>query len=365
MTATPLIINTIKPLIIPAKSKFYCLIGQLSGLDIHTFFQMGYLDINNNAHPLVELGKVSDGGLKYSDDGLRSISNALFSATGSFIKNEKRLLRQTCFTDLSFDMNYSAYKINNSQYLNFLSLLKQIELSNIKFFTEHANDINLTKPHKEIIDKRLFAYIPVGDNEYQYKHILDWDSGFNPTETSTENRQQIVNRTSDLSFNNTCRHTSIDFLDYILNAKTNNQFNNVPAFFITGMSCSTTMNSGAYTSKLYLLPLPPSAYELNSSQSKTLNSLFNRMEVLLQKDFGHPNTRQKFNLLNALYENLVSDLKPELCFLSIIVKHSLKPAHKEIIDTHRGWHWPLFHQTKTHQMFEQFQNDLNMKNSHI
>jgi hypothetical protein len=366
MTGIPSTISTVKPLIIPSNSSFYCLIGTLSGANIHTFFQMGYVDEDNKSHPLLEIGKVPDEGLKYNDGTIKAVANALFSKTGAVIKNEKRLLRESCFTDLSFEMSYSAYKINSEHYFYFLNLLKQIEISNIKFFNEQAHNPAIIEEHNNILEERLFAYIPTGNNnEYIYDSILCWEDNFNLTEDITKKRQNLVGKASELSINNTCRHTGIDFLYYILDSNTYGPFNNVPAFFMKGMPCSTTMNSGGYTSNLYLLPLPPNTYILTSSQSKTLEPLYRRMEILLQKDFDHPNTRQKFNLLNSIYENLVSDLKPEVCFLSILVEHSLKPENKEVIDTHRGWHWPLFHQTKTHQMFEQFQRELNIQSSQL
>ena len=116
-------INTINEIKIPNNAQFYCLVGKTSGLSFHSFFQMGYIDQDNNAHPLVEVGKSNDGGLMYGDTGVNARMNSIFSHTGSIIKNEKRMLRKFCFTDLFFDINYSANKISRDQYLSFITLL--------------------------------------------------------------------------------------------------------------------------------------------------------------------------------------------------------------------------------------------------
>lgn len=78
------------------------------------------------------------------------------------------------------------------------------------------------------------------------------------------------------------------------------------------------------------------------------------MEILLEKNFDHPNTQEKFELLKKLYQELTQNCPPADDFLSILAEHYSLSKNKAIISQHRGLHFPFFHKTKTEQMFEAF-----------
>jgi hypothetical protein len=126
------------------------------------------------------------------------------------------------------------------------------------------------------------------------------------------------------------------------------------------------MQSGKYTSPLYLLPLPPSPEQFDNKQQELLLTIYKRMESLLLRNYNHPNTRQKFDLLNNLYQKMVlnspktkENKAAKINFLELIVNHSCSQKAQSIINQHRGLYWPFFHSTKTSVMFNNFKKQLS------
>lgn len=373
-------INTTTSLKVPKQAQFYCLIAKKSGINAHTFFHMGFVNDQNQSQPLLEIGKVLDGGLRYNDQFLGVLTNALFSQTGALIRNENNLLLKDCYIDIKHDINYSAYSVTKVQYLYFLGLLKQVDAEQRQLFQKNIDKIiakeiqygyvsnetlSIQKCQQKLLRqlyRRNFikAFMPVdNDGNYQYQEIAQWQ---NQTETLELNLKQqhnkLIHDAQHLSLTNNCRHTGLDFLNAIFNNDFDKYNQNVSKCFLSAMPCLTSMQAGKYNSQLYLLPLPPISYQLDKNQYKILAKVYKRMERLLQHNYHHPNTRKKFDLLNKAYLEMVGSQNSEINFLQIIVNYSRQQSAKNIIDQHRGLHWPFFHSTKTKEMFNDFENQL-------
>ncbi len=366
--------NTLAEVEVPAKASFYCLIGKKVGLDVHTFFHMGFIDASGEAVPLLEVGKVGDLGLRFQDKAFGILCNALFSKTGALIRNEQHLLRKRCHSDLSFDITYSAYQVTRRQYLYFLGLLKDINRQQLDFFESEMDKLiekegglgiyesheyrakfyNLFFPYGQ-----LNAFQPIKDSQrFQCKEIALWDTG--PSfDQGIINSQSLraSEQAQSLSYSNTCRHTGVDFLMAVLGGNHSLYPPAVSTNFINQLPCFTSMKDGRYTNNLYLLPLPPSAYGLENEQHKILSTVYLRMETMLLKNSLHANTQPKFKVLQTMYEQLLDKREAKVNFLDVIAKHAQQEKNQQIIGQHRGWHWPFFHSTRTNDMFELFNNE--------
>lgn len=353
-------INTKAPVCVPENAKFYCLLGKGTGLDLHNFMHLGYVDENGEQKTLLEIGKYYDFGLKCGEQNW--LASFLFSKVGSVIKNENKMLRKQCDENISKDISYSAYEITRDQYLHFLGILRSIDqeqtetlLYHHKLLAEEAQRNASQAPSfeemaRQYYFKRLFAYQPTGENEFSYLPVSNWT--FKERHTQSERSSQY------LSIKCTCRHSVLDFFEDI---RTEGGYGylkpRLSSSFFLPFSCKTALQAGKYTKPLILLPQPPEAYSLSESQIKVATRLYKRMEILLEKDFDHPNTREKIDLLKGLYQDLIKDCSPKDDFLSAIVAHYNQSNNKKIISKHRGLHFPFFHHTKTKQMFERFVKD--------
>lgn len=196
----------------------------------------------------------------------------------------------------------------------------------------------------------LSAYQPTkNSNVFEYRVISCWQQH--------SNSSMVSNKALKLSLNNTCRHTGIDFLNSILGGSVSEHSPHLSSHFFLPFSCVTTMASGRYKVPLYLLPMPPSAYVCDKSKKAALSTLYFRMERLLQSHVSSQSTRLKFNVLKTLYAELIIEQKLQANdkdFFEIILSHY--SCNQQIIDKHRGWHWPFFHSPKTQQMFETFES---------
>ena len=68
---------------------------------------------------------ICNASLPFNDTSIIStLKNFLIDESPSFIKNENRLIRKKCFSDVSLEINYLAFKISKCQYFSFLDLLK-------------------------------------------------------------------------------------------------------------------------------------------------------------------------------------------------------------------------------------------------
>lgn len=360
---------------IPYDTKFYCLIGKKNGLmNGHTFFHMGFVNSDGHAIPLLEIGKISDLGARQNESIPNILCNALFSHTGAIIHNEYHLLRRDCWINMTFDINYVAFEVTLNQYLYFLGILKEIDQQQVQLCDELANQLmqqnlseqKLAEEKQKIYQTvfphgRLRAYQPYFDtNIFHYEVIEAWENQnnlfYNPA---------LIVQALSLSCANTCRHTGIDFLTEVLghNIQSNSQL--LPSQYFMPFHCQTTIQSARYHDKLYLLPLPPNGFDLSGGDQQIMQTLHQRMESLLQQHFFHPNTHEKFELMKNIYTELATDKSANVNFLEVIVAHAKLQKNVEVIQQHRSWHWPFFHQTKTQDMFERFETQLSNSKTDI
>ncbi len=388
-------INTEQPKQVPEGAQFFCLIGKETRvLSPHTFFHCGFVDDSGQAHTLVEVGKLGDGGLRYGDNGCGILSNILFGESGGIIVSEKHQIQKYCYPDRQFPISYAAFAITEAQYLDFLGVLKQVgqyqqeyknglvdahiakEIANGRFAL--ADEAAILERKARLLDsvnpiyrKGIFAFQPVdAEGNYQYQDIMAWNKQQSPAAVppSADNASSGYN-TGDaemqsfhnLSLGNTCRHSGVRLLDILLGGDSEAYQQSVSNSFLKSMPCRTTLSSGGYIGgPLYILPHPPTAYDqLAPDQQQILYKLYHRMEGISNGHHDKPSTRAKFELLNKLYQGLVEDQEPSsLNFLQTIVVYRSGDLVNNFINQHRGWHWPFFHQTRTAEMFDTFERQL-------
>lgn len=362
--------NTSLEIELQKDARFFCLIGKQDGLaGIHTFFHMGAIDNTGAATPLLEIGKVGDKGTRFNENISNIYCHAAFGKTGAIIRNESHLIRQDCNTELSININYTAFEVTRTQYLYFLGILKQInhqqrdllELSLDKATIEHSiTSLEQLADYRALLSEALFpngelsAYQPIdGTDRYSYRPISEWQTQANGTLFN-----QALKQCNSLSFFNTCRHTGIDLLNIVLNNFEDPISTLISSNYLMPFPCRTTLNAGKYTTPLYLMPIPPNNLTLAPLEKKIMLTLYHRMEGLLAKNYQHASTRDKFDLLKNIYGKLAKDKPQPINFLETLVEYGQQTANKAVINQHRGFHWPFFHTTKTSDMFNSFELQL-------
>ncbi len=291
-------LDTTAKITISPEARFYCLIGKKEGvMEPHTFFHMGAIDEKDVAIPLLEIGKVGDLGTHKQEGTCDILCNALFNETGAIIRNEHHLLRKDCQTDLSFNVNYVAFETTRAQYLYFLGVLKHINQQQLELFDYVvdsaivAHSLNTQEQVSAYETKIAHAIFPAGElkayqptvntNIFEYLPV----SKCSDSNTSLNQATQSIEQALALSYANTCRHTGIDFLKQVLIDKQQAVSKLVPSQYFMPFACHNTMKAGRYGSPLYLLPLPPNGLELAANEQAIMQTLYQRMEGLLQHHF--------------------------------------------------------------------------------
>ena len=349
-------------------ARFFFLLGRQDGLTgIHTFFHMGAIDKTGAATPLLEIGKVGDRGIRFNENISNIYCHAAFGKTGAIIRNEGHLIRQDCNTDLSININYTAFEVTKTQYLFFLGILKQINQQQ-RDLLGHSLDKATIKHsihspeqlanYQALFNKALFpngelsAYQPIdGTDRYSYRPISQWQ-----TPSNGYRFKQTINQCNSLSFFNTCRHTGIDLLNIVLDSFESPASTLISSSYLMPFPCRTTLKAGKYITPLYLMPMPPNSLALAPIEKKIMLTLYHRMEGLLAQNNAHPATRKKFDLLKNIYIDLTKDKASTLNFLETLVEYGQQTENKALINQHRGFHWPFFHTTRTSDMFDSFKH---------
>ncbi len=205
--------------------------------------------------------------------------------------------------------------------------------------------------------------MPDGEGLYHYQSVLKFDLG--DAAKLIELPIETINQLQHLSIGNTCRHASVTLLDLILNGDSAAYQATVPNQFFKAMPCLATQNSGSYLEPLIIMPQPPSAYELSQDQHHILAKLYRRMENILKHHYNSPVTEAKFQLLKELYNELISDTEPSAThFLESICTYHSNDNYRKIINQHRGFHLPFFHQTRTAKLLLSLEKELQQKLEH-
>lgn len=369
--------DTTLPKEIPADSQFYCLIGMPdSSLNNHSFIHVGYLDRFGRAHPLVEVGKLIDAGEQKPKVDCSLLANIVSNRAQGRVLSENRSLRTDFDHQHDFQLNYSGYEITREQYLHFLGLLKIINKDLLDRARKLADKAYAAMPiyeeetefervvKQEILRQQyadryvIKAFVPVGEgNWYEYLPVSSYDGHYSQMAKGNEDLSKLRKRAGAFALDNTCRHTSIDLLDYLLRGDKQSYQNNVSSFFKIGMPCHTRTYMGGYSSNLHLLPLPPTAYDIKDPRVfGILQKLYRRQEQILQEHAEYVVTPAKFEIVKKLYTNIVKDIKPANDVLQAIILFNQNSVNAAYINAHRGFKMPFFeHKTNTRQMMDEFE----------
>lgn len=290
--------------------------------DIHSFIFLGVLD-KGSPQLLLRAGK--------TDDISRCVLNNLARLT-----DESLYRRKTHCVSI----NYQAFAINYQQVIDFLRLIAQIEIEQLKIQDIYSGiirrhkkkhkllDESTDEQNKEIIERsgRIRCYVPTEENGDKVTFTLQKLIEANvvkDTQISAENMPIIIDARK-FNITSTCRTTALKIVEGILGFATNIS----KCFFISPKYETIFIGGMPDKDAFYILPPPPAAYKkgLSNIQLKVLNRLYERLEKIPQLNPRSIETRLKFDALKSTYDDMVgeNDLTAEdlLCRLSEHEQHN-------------------------------------------
>lgn len=322
-------------IVVDEKSEFFITIVKEG---IHSFIMLGVV-VDGKPLPLARVGK---GNLID-----KSFGTGLGSQLTMFKKvvtsgTDASLMDEGVDTDESFvsDVSYQAYAITFKQYLDFLVITREIQQAQRQYYQDRIqNDSgevysNLSYPEKGVrkLILGIKCYVPIQQDEgkitFQYKPIDTFACSAHGEQAV---RKGIIQDASVLHSSNTCRTTARSLLNYTLNSSPH-----VPALFAVGLAYQTKLvGSKPTATSFYILPPPPLAFTVSSSQMKTLKMLYKKLENLPKTEPTSPITKGKFDELKKLYQQIAGESNLSLTvLLDKITVH--RAMHNELFDVHRG-----------------------------
>ncbi|MDP3705513.1 MAG: hypothetical protein Q8R24_06345 [Legionellaceae bacterium] len=252
----------------------------------HSFIMLGVMQ-DGKPKILARIGKLPEFNQTATNAvAIKFATQAIFSYAKSELKNEK--------INLDFPINYSAYSIKYDTYLNFVELLSKVDsVGQIACYQPKTDDSPRDDSRKIRMSFKDVEKSP-GDKTQEIQRISD-------------NTQQITT-------SNTCRHTAIELLEYVLGIS--KVSNNISRLFFRDLPVPATFIKGdLQETYFYLPPIPPEQSKFtNVKQFAVLATLYERMEQLQKKAPYDPRTIRKFELLKTLYsqqETIFLGNKPE------------------------------------------------------
>lgn len=162
----------------------------------------------------------------------------------------------------------------------------------------------------------------------------------------------IKQKTTSLSFFNNCRHTAIDFVELAQERALSHDI--VPRFFMNALPFKTAIQKHEWTRPLVILPLPPTALDVDEMMFNALSKLYCRLEKLSVQSDSNLMAKEKYKALVGLYKAQVHDsaLSLNSLFGGIVMWQN---HHSKLIDTHRGWHF-FWQSTATRRCINEVQS---------
>ncbi|KTC96857.1 hypothetical protein [Legionella feeleii] len=275
---------------------------------IHSFVMLGIMQ-DNKPKILARVGKTN---AVDKDYGGNFGSQCKLAMKQLFSQAEAELRKESLHP--YGKISYAAYAISYNQYLQFTKLMALVH-------------------RKEADGKRSEAircYLPArevgGTSILQFREIIQQDE-FGPENTEQERR--IVASTHNLKITNTCRHTAIELIAYVLGI--NKLRDNISRFFFWGLPLATTFTGGDPADPFYVFPLPPVAYRAGKEKTALLTKIYTRMEALLTKAPYEQNTRDKFKALKELYIEQAGFSSNDNITDALISIHRWRATYKDVI----------------------------------
>ncbi|ASQ46907.1 hypothetical protein [Legionella clemsonensis] len=254
-------------------------------------------------------------------------------------------------------INYVAYTINYQQYLDFISLLQQIQGKKIqksyecfKPVEENGTQVTLTYTDETTVLTRPIVPKPAAD--------------------------EIIEQMETLHCTNTCRHSALSLVNYVLDDKQATQ--NVSKQFFNDLPYQTTLvaDDGDEFEKVirekkvvhqfvrptpeipfYILPAPPSSFKnLAPLKLKVMTELYQQLEKMLHIAPESQETAYKFSLLKNLYNEKMGLNEESLSDFIASVGEWRNRYRQELKTLRKTYFFDRYctRQTATEKMFSRF-----------
>ncbi|MCE0722537.1 MULTISPECIES: hypothetical protein [Legionella] len=332
-----------KPIIVATKkSEFFITIAKNG---IHSFVMLGVM-VDGKPELLAKVGK---GNVIDEDFGISCThlyGKILGSHSDASLMDERRNRRDAA-------ISYQAYSITYEHYLEFLAITRDIHQNQLEYYKERkVRNVpleQLTYPEKGVhyLRRGIKCYIPEEEpsGRITFRHQKVVTFGKASTFSNAQIRQGIIEGAREINASNTCRTTACDILNYTLQYSPN-----VPSLFVFGFDYKINLVGGQLPQNgFYILPPPPNCFKVNPTQREVLNELYQK---LLDLPTNHPNlgvTRQKFDKLKHLYQEIAGE--PQLSLNELLTK----------ITDHRTCNYSLFNVRRSRSIFSGLVEALGFK----
>lgn len=276
----------------------------------HSFIVFGAQKSDGDQLILLDIGKA----IPHDKRNHNSLSFLLLIATGllnSDIINERKLIDGKV-DNIKYPISYVAYEISYQHYKQFLSQLKTIN-----------PDIKAHIPIADSVNNITFEYQPL--------------SAFNESVNGKPSELRLKELAKDrkyLTFRSNCRYAALDIARYTLPKDADTSFS-MPTFMLQPFVCPNHVLNGELTEKLYLLPQPPVLTAANQDTYAIKKVLYRRLEEILILNNDTDATRDKFENIKTLYQQVNRNQTMTITELVITIKQWAE-NNANIIDKHRG-----------------------------
>lgn len=327
--------NIDQSIIVDKESEFFIAIAKK---DVHSFIMLGVV-VDGKPKLLAKVGKGN-----IIDKSFGTSCTQQFTLFGKMLRghSDALLIDEGIGSSNQFPViSYQAYAISFEQYLEFLAITKDIHQDQLELYKDRANpvgeDKKLTYPERAVLKLRkgIYCYLPdeeisPGKIALTYQEIGAFKKeGIHDDKLI---RQDIIDEAKEINTYNTCRTTARSILNYTLHYTAN-----VPALFALGFDYKTILLNGNTlpSNTFYILPQPPNCFQVNSTQMKVLEELYQKLEDIPKKEPESDVTRRKFKNLKKLYLEIA--VEPQLSLSLLLDKITVHRAnHQKLLDTRRG-----------------------------
>lgn len=309
------------------EDEFFLAIGQQGK---HSFLMLGVMD-NDQPRLLARVGKRNDIDPDYKSE-YELFKKALGSGSLSRLGDEGLFRPEGHYAKI----NYQAYAITYSQLKEFFGLIASIEKNHLEN-TEISQA--LKNRYKEL--KFIECLIPVEEEsnsnlvKFEFKK-LQTANFLTDIELQSQISQKIdiqplAVKGQRIKYDENCRYFAKYILEAILGFQTS-----ISKYFFIKPKHQTELNGGQPDAKtFYVLPIPPNIKHLSPEKSSALLQVYKRLEQIPLINPKSQETRDKFNSLKSLYNNLSGKNKLSAKdFLTILLEH--ESNQKQFLYKKRG-----------------------------
>lgn len=228
-------------------------------------------------------------------------------AMGSLFFNPRVIFQDElfCESETKREISYQAYTITAEQADQCVQLLSLIDQTQLKDKITRANFSNKEHP----LITAFVSEDPDKEGIQCYQHVILSRHNF-PSFSEENGQKRAATQVAHNAYRfnpltNTCRHTALDIVEFILKFKTG-----ISAFFLLSPRYKTHMFGGRlYGKTWYIVPASPLVYasQLSPKQLHVANCLYEQLSNIPTQKLSDPLTRKKFNAIKAIYMDIVGE----------------------------------------------------------